>query len=93
MTQETRVKIKSSDELISTPVKDELVMMNVETGKYFGLNHVATTVWQNLQNEISVADLCEKVCSEFEVSPEVCRSEVMAFLETLHQKDLISVVK
>ncbi len=82
-----------SQNLVSAPVDDELVMADIDAGKYYGLNDIAAAIWQNLEQEISVEALCRKLCESFEVSAERCAADVMALLKQLARKNLISIVK
>ncbi|PKN04599.1 MAG: PqqD family protein, partial [Deltaproteobacteria bacterium HGW-Deltaproteobacteria-9] len=63
--------IRSSDP-IAEPVDDELVMADIDSGKYYGLNDIATAIWQNLEKKITVEDLCKRLCESYEVNPEQC---------------------
>lgn len=80
-----------SREPIAEPVDDELVMADIDAGKYYGLNDIATVIWQNLETQISVADLCRKLCESYDVTAEQCKADVLAFLNDLETRKLISV--
>lgn len=82
-------RIVRSPELISAPVQEELVMFNAETGKYYNLNAVAATVWQRLENPVTVKALCAELTDNYEISPERCQAEILAFLVKLEAKGLI----
>ena len=82
--------IRSSDP-IAEPVDDELVMADIDSGKYYGLNDIATAIWQNLEKRITVEDLCKRLCESYEVTPEQCSKEVLAFLNELETRNLIVV--
>ncbi len=80
-----------SDEPIAEPVDDELVMADIDRGKYYSLNPIATAIWQNLERPITVEELCERLCQQYEVSAEQCAADVMPFLEELEKRRLILV--
>ncbi len=82
--------IRSSDP-IAEPVDDELVMADIEAGKYYGLNNIAAAIWQNLETKISVEELCKRLCETYDVTAEQCSSEVLAFLKDLETRNLIAV--
>ncbi len=89
------ISIKStvvrSDEPVAEPVDDELVMADIDRGKYYSLNPIATAIWQNLERPITVEELCERLCQQYEVSAEQCAADVMPFLEELEKRRLILV--
>ena len=84
-------KVIRSNDPIAEPVDDELVMADIDRGKYYGLNDIATAIWQNLENKITVEDLCRRLCESYEVTPDQCSAEVLAFLKELETKNLVLV--
>ncbi len=72
-------------------VDDELVMADIDAGRYYGLNGVAAAIWQDLEHPIAVDDLCRRLCDRYEVSAERCSTEVLRFLTDMESRNLISV--
>jgi len=70
----------------------ETVMLDVAGGTYYGLKDVGKMIWDHLVSPIRVDELCGRLVDQFEVDPDVCRQETMAFLETLHERGLVIVV-
>lgn len=65
------------------------VLLDLEQSRYFGLNPVGELVWQQLSSPRNLDQLCEAVCSQFEVSRDVCAKDVAQLLNDLHDRDLI----
>ena len=86
-------RVIRSNDPIAEPVDDELVMADIDRGKYYGLNDIATAIWQNLESKITVEDLCKRLCESYEVNPELCSAEVLDFLKQLEARNLISVAR
>lgn len=84
-------KIVRSDGPIAAPVDDELVIADIDSGKYYGFNDIATAIWMNLETEIAVEDLYKRLCESYEVDPARCAAEVLAFLKDLEIRRLIIV--
>lgn len=82
-------KVVRTAEILSSSVHEELVMFDVEAGKYYGLNEMAATIWRILETPITVESICEGLLEAFDVSPEQCRKEVLVFLSKLERKGLI----
>lgn len=85
--------IVRTNKALASGIKDELVMFDVEAGQYYGLNNVATAVWNHLETEKTVDELCEALTAEFDISLEECRKEMLSFLPELEEKGLIEVVE
>lgn len=64
-------------------------MMDIDQGKYFALNPVAARIWELLENEMSLVELCETLQHEYEVSNEQCHRDVEEHLAELEKMKLI----
>ncbi len=84
-------RIVRNERALTSPIEDELLMFDAEAGKYYGLNEVATAIWNHLEQEQTVARLIDRLTDEFDISTEECQKEVMAFLPRLIEKDLINI--
>ena len=62
---------------------EEAVMMSVEAGRYYGLNAVASRIWELLEPPKTVAQLCKILCEEFEVDAQTCEAELLEFAQDL----------
>jgi len=78
---------------LSTPVEEETVLLNMDTGVYNCLDPVGSTIWHHLKEPISFAELRRKILAEYEVSDERCSSDIQAFLEELHSHQLIEITQ
>jgi hypothetical protein len=84
-------KVIRKNEPIAEPIDDELVMADIDRGKYYGMNSIAAAIWQNLETKISVEDLCKRLCETYDVTTGQCSSEVLDFLKDLEARSLIIV--
>ncbi len=82
-------KYSRNNQIINGALEDNLVMMNVEKGKYFGLNPVGKRIWELIGQPVSVNEIVTSLQAEFEVSPEQCLAEVQEFLLKMEKSDLI----
>lgn len=83
------IKFIRKKELLSSRMDNEIVMMHPESGKYFALNPVASRIWELLEQPNSINDLVEKLLREFDVTQDVCKTEVTVFIEEIMEKKLI----
>jgi len=83
--------ISKNPQIISSKMDNEVVMMSVEKGNYYGLNRVGSEIWEKLTEPITVAGLCDKLMQEYDVEKEQCEREVMAYLEKLVTEGVILV--
>jgi hypothetical protein len=74
---------------ISGRLDDELVMMDIEQGRYFALNPVATRIWELLESPLSIDELCLLLMEEYEVDEALCRAETRACLDDMVRFGLV----
>jgi hypothetical protein len=81
--------LRRTDEHVSAPLEEWLVMMDIDAGKYYMLDDIASFVWTQLATPTSVADLVDELCSRYDVDPSRCEADVLPFLSELHEKGLV----
>jgi hypothetical protein len=79
----------ASEGVLSSEVDDEEVVLDTESGTYYGLNAVGRLLWEQLQEPCTVEELVDAVASEFDVGREECRADVDAFLTDLGEAGLV----
>ena len=78
-------------ELNAVEMDGELVMMGQEQGEYYGLRDVAASIWKYLDEPKSLEELVILVSAEYAVTPETCRDDIVAFLDDLATRKLVTV--
>ena len=70
----------------------ELAVMSVAQGAYFGLNEVATRIWQLTESVATVASICAAMQMEYEIDQARCEQEVVVCLAQMIAEGLIRVI-
>ena len=78
-------------DVFDAPLDDSVLIMNVSTGRYHGLNPVAGRIWEMLATPVSATELVARLVEEYEVSPEECETSVQAFLDHLRARELVTL--
>jgi hypothetical protein len=86
-------KFTRNKDTISGNLNDEIIMMDINQGKYFALNPVATRIWELLENKMSLEELCDALQKEYEVSRDQCLMDVKEHLAELEKRKLIKSVE
>jgi hypothetical protein len=81
--------LQRAPDLIAADMDGETVMLDVESGAYFGLRGVGGRVWDLLEHPQTLPQLTAAIASEFEVDPATCRADLQAFLAKLIDNDLV----
>lgn len=80
---------KRNLDLISADLDDDLVVLDVEQGKYFSLNPISKRIWEILEEEKSKEELVAILLDEYDVSSEECNRDVEIHLKELKKMKLI----
>ena len=86
---EKNKKIVLKKQIEVTELAGEKVMIDFESGKYFLVKGVGNDIWDYLQTETTAADIINHLLEEYEVSPEMCETQVMQFLGKMEEYNFI----
>ena len=86
---QSTVRYIRNSKTISGRLHDELVMMDIDQGKYFSLNPAATRIWDLLDKYLGVDELCRQLKEEYEVDFTQCTKEVEEFLNEMLKLGLV----
>jgi hypothetical protein len=78
-----RILHKIADSNCATEMDGELVMIHVDTGKFFSLKGVGLDIWQKLDSEQDLDVICADLAREYSIPLDECRPSVDAFVEQL----------
>lgn len=83
-----RRRLAIPESVVCAELADETVLLNIETGIYFGLDHVGTHIWRLLAEGREEEEILAALEAEYEVEPVQLRADVAAFLDLLMEKGL-----
>ena len=84
-----QTRIARKQDIVSSDVGEELVLMNVERGEYYGFNKVAAQIWRRLAEPVTVVNLVEALAAEYSGDPAAISADVQALLEKMADKGLL----
>ena len=80
-----------SPHAVGKELDGETVLLNLETGLYFGLNDVGSLVWRLLgQGGQTPRSLSEAVCAEYAADQTEVARDVEALLQDLQENGLLA---
>lgn len=80
---------KTSPDIQVRVLDGEAVLLNIQTGAYFGANKVATAIWQHYAEGLSLGKVVESIIERFEVEQPRAEADVMAFTRLMLDKGLL----
>jgi hypothetical protein len=67
----------------------EAVLLNLDSGVYFGLDVVGTRVWALLVEHGTLERVCSHLVEEYDVEPAVLEEDVARLVEEMRRKGLV----
>jgi hypothetical protein len=82
-------RVRPSSRQVSCPVGDELAILDLQSGTYFGLDPVGSYVWARLPRRVD--ELVDDVVAEFDVDRETASRDLLALFAELARAGLVDV--
>lgn len=83
--------ISRKPDMLSAGIDDEVVLMDMQSAKYFGLDPVGSRIWNALAEPVTVEDLCRRMGEAYQGTPATIQADVQAFLRQLAARGMIVV--
>lgn len=83
--------VSRKEEIVVAELDGKTVMMSLENGQYYGLDGIATSIWEGIKNSITVEELVSILTAEYSTTKENCQKDVLEFLENIYSKQLINI--
>lgn len=80
-----------SDENLSCDLQGEAVLLNLQSGTYFGLNPLGARIWELIQEPVKVSNVHHELLKEYEVDASQCEADLLSFLKLLQVNGLIKI--
>ena len=78
-----------AEAVVSRDLDNETVLLNLDTGIYFGLDPVASDMWRAIQATGSLHDAYEAVCTEYDAEPAVLQADLLQLVAQMLAKGLL----
>lgn len=70
-------------------IGDETIVLSLPSSRYFTITGVGIRVFELLAEERPLDDLVGTIVGEYEVDPMIARRDIEAFLDRLHDAELV----
>lgn len=90
--QDTDV-IARVETIVATDMDGETIMMSVETGQYFHLDDIATTVWTEIEQPRNIDHIVSHLRKIYDVKADECRSDTLELIAKLRDLNVLRVIE
>ena len=84
-------RVCANDDILFQELQDESVLLNLNSGIYFGLDPVGTRIWQLLAKHQLLAELADAITAEYDVGEDRCVADLFALVSELERQGLVIV--
>ena len=81
--------LRISDAAVVRDLDGESVILNIESGIYFGLDRIGTRVWQLIEEHGDLDAIVRVMEHEYDAVPQTLRADAEALVAALIEKRLI----
>ncbi len=85
--------VSVSKDYVYCKVEDEMVLLGMEDGIYYGLNPVGAFIWDQIKEPKTIDDIRDAILSEYEVEKNECERDLYELLSELVAKGLVEVIR
>ena len=83
--------VAAASQQVSADLHGEAVILDLERGRYYGLNEVGARVWSLVQQPRVVSEIRDCILGEYAVDRDRCEADLMALLSQLLEKRLVEL--
>jgi len=85
-------KITFSDTVFAQEVDGEMVLLDMNSENYFGLDEVGTSIWQAIEKyEGDLQEVLSDLLEQYDVEEEVLKKDLRSFVDKLVENGLVEV--
>ena len=84
-------KVTFAETVFAQEVDGEMVLLDMESENYFGLDEVGTAIWQAMQEKETLQEVLEVLLDQYDVEAEVLERDLSDFVGKLLESGLVEV--
>lgn len=81
--------ISRSPSVLAAEVQDEIVMMSIEKGQYFGLDDIGSDIWKRIESPCSFAALIDGLAAAYDADRATITNDVRVLLDRMAAQDVV----
>ena len=83
--------LTADPDVLATEFGDEVVLLNLRDGVYYGLENVGAFVWRMLRHPVTMQAICDAIVDGYDVDRGRCERDLRTIIADLTNHGLITV--
>lgn len=84
------LRFRANDDVLFQPVDNELVLLDLKSQRYYGLDDVGARIWQLLLELGSTDKVADRICEEYDADRDRVISDVEVMVEDFLAQGLVT---
>ena len=80
-----------SDDVVYRDLEGEAVLLDLDSGTYFGLDAVGTRIWQLIEQYGALASVLDSIVAEFDVDSREAATDLLDLVRQLASRGLVEI--
>jgi len=82
-------KVICPETVFAQEVDNEIVLLDMQSENYFGLDSVGAVMWQFMQEHLTLQDVLNALLEYYDVDEAILKKDLLHLVEQLHTNGLI----
>lgn len=83
--------ISRSTSVLASDVRGEILMMNINVGRYFGLDDIGSDIWRRLKTPRTFGELVDGLAADYDADRAVIEGDVRKLLVEMAAHDAVKL--
>jgi len=83
--------VQRDSEVVAAEADQDLIMVSIATGYYYGLSNVAREIWDAIERPKKISDLVQDLTTTYNIDAPSCEDQTLSFLKALLEEGLVQV--
>ena len=83
--------VQRDPEVIAAEADQDLIMVSVSTGNYYGVSDVAREIWDAIEHPKRISELVGDLIASYQIDSSLCEEQTLSFLKVLLDEGLLQV--
>ena len=84
--------VQRSPDVIAAESGQDLVMVSIANGFYYGVSDVAREIWESIEHPKKITQLVDCLTATYHIDRSSCEEQTLSFLEALLTENLLQVI-
>ncbi len=85
------VDVTFADTVIMQKIDGQMVLLDMESEKYFGLDDTATAIWEAIQENKNLNQVLKTMINSYDVEEKTLEKNIVDFVGSLNEKGLVKL--